>query len=265
MPSALGRLELQLLGYAQGHKQAAIQAGEMVKALGWTTEQERSVLSRLARKGLIARLRRGLYLVPPGLPPGGRWSPGEFVALSALIADRGGRYQVSGPNAFHRYGWTEQVPNRLYAYNNRISGDRQVGSVALTLIKIADERLGGTQIVRTPDGVDVVYASKARSLVDAVYDWSRFDSLPRAFDWIRQEVERDGAFPADLVEATLRFGNQGMLRRVGALLERLRVPERLVRRLEKALRPSSSLIPWVPTRAKSGSASRRWGVVINDE
>ena len=126
--------------------------------------QERRVLSRLARKGIIARVRPGLYLVPPRLPPGGRWSPGEFLALSTLMSDRGGRYQISGPNAFYRYGWTDQVPNRLYAYNNRISGDRQIGAVALTLIKVADERLGGTEIARTPDGIDVVYASKARSL-----------------------------------------------------------------------------------------------------
>jgi predicted transcriptional regulator of viral defense system len=265
MPVSLGRLELQLLGYLQGRKQEAVQAGEVAQPLGWTADQERSVLSRLARKGLIARVRRGLYLVPPGLPPGGRWSPGEFVALSALIADRGGRYQISGPNAFHRYGWTEQVPNRLYAYNNRVSGDRQIGPMALTLIKVADERLGGTEVVCTPDGVHVVYATKARSLVDAVYDWSRFDSLPRAFDWIGREVERGDGFPADLVAATLQFGNQGTVRRIGVLLERLRVQERLVRRLERTLHPSSSFIPWIPSRAKRGAVSRRWGVVLNDE
>ena len=172
-------------------------------------------MSRLARKGLIARVRPGLYLVPPRLPPGGRWSPGEFLALSTLMNDRGGRYQVSGPSTFYRYGWTDQVPNRLYAYNNRISGDRQIGPVAMTLIKVADDRLGGTEVVRTPDGIDVIYASKARSLVDAVYDWSRFGSLPQAFDWIRREVKKDDAFAAELVRTTIQFGNQGTIRRMG--------------------------------------------------
>ena len=33
------------------------------------------VRSRLARSGLIARVWRGLYLVPPTLPVAGRWSP----------------------------------------------------------------------------------------------------------------------------------------------------------------------------------------------
>ncbi|TDI38256.1 MAG: hypothetical protein E2P02_21005 [Acidobacteria bacterium] len=29
-------------------------------------------------------------------------------------------------NAFNRYGFDEQMPNRIYAYNNRISGDRSI-------------------------------------------------------------------------------------------------------------------------------------------
>src|SRR5262245_56951496 len=168
-----GPLETQLHAFAQTLGRPAVKAQELISALGWTAAQERRVVSRMARKGMIARVRPGLYLVPPRLPPGGRWSPGEFLALSTLMDDRGARYQISGPNVFHRYGWTEQVPNRLYVYNNRISGARRIGPVAMNLIKVHDERLGGTEAVRAPDGVDVVYASRARSLVDAVYDWSR--------------------------------------------------------------------------------------------
>jgi predicted transcriptional regulator of viral defense system len=264
MPLSLGALETRFLTYVQGRRAQTITAGELVNAYGWTTMQERRVLSRLTRKGLIVRVRPGLYLVPPRLPPGGRWSPGEFLALSALMRDRGGRYQISGPNTFYRYGWTDQVPNRIYAYNNRISGDRRIGSAELTLIKVADDRLGGTEVARTPDGIDVVYASKARSIVDAVYDWSRFGTLPKALDWIRQEVEKDDTFVAELVRATIEFGNQGTLRRIGALLENLGAQEPLLRRLEKELHLSSSYIPWIPNRKKRGKMSRRWGVVIND-
>jgi predicted transcriptional regulator of viral defense system len=264
MASSLGPLEMQLLAYVQSRPDRTVTAGECVNAFGWTAMQERTVMSRLARKGHIVRVRPGLYLAPPRLPTGGRWSPGEFLALSALINDRGGRYQISGPNAFHRYGWTDQVPNRLYAYNNRISGERRIGSVELTLIKVGDDRLGGTEIVRTPDGIAVVYASKARSLVDAVYDWSRFNSLPRALDWIRQEVEKDDTFVAPLVQETIKFGNQGTLRRIGALLDDVGAPEPLLRRLEKEIHPSSSYIPWIPNRIKRGKMSKRWGVVINN-
>ena len=264
----LGRFEAQVIAYCQASGRPRLVAGDLVRALRWTPQQERKVLSQLARKGFIARIRRGLYLAPSRLPVGGRWNPGEALALTTLIADRNGAYQISGPNAFQRYGWTEQVPNRVYAYNNRISGDRQIGPVALTLIKVSEERLGGTEVVTTPDGLEVVYASKPRALVDAVYDWSRFDTLPCAYGWIEQEVATDDAFAPELIQVTIRFGNQGTLRRIGAALERVEVPEALVRRLGRALRPSSSFIPMVPSAAKrgkpeKGKTSKRWGVVFN--
>jgi predicted transcriptional regulator of viral defense system len=264
MTTSLGPHETQALAYTQSLKHQTVASGELQKALGWTPVQERRVLSRLAGKGLIARVRPGLYLMPPQLPPGGRWSPGEFLALTTLIRDRGGRYQLSGPNVFYRYGWTEQVPNRLYAYNNRISGDRQIGTVSLTLIKVSDDRLGGTETVRTADGIDVVYATKARALVDAVYDWSRFNSLPQGFDWIRREVRKDDGFAASLVEQAITFGNQGALRRIGETLEQEKASESLLRRIDRELHPHSSLIPWIPNREKRGTCSKRWGVVVND-
>ena len=69
MSASLGPLETRLLAYAQSLSRQAIVAAELVSALGWTAAQERRVVSRLARKGLIARVRPGLYLVPPRLPP----------------------------------------------------------------------------------------------------------------------------------------------------------------------------------------------------
>jgi hypothetical protein len=69
------------------------------------------------------------------------------------------------------------------SYNNRISGERTVGSVALTLIKVRDERLGDTEDVPTGEGLVTPYSSRVRTLVDAVYDWARFGSLPRGYGW----------------------------------------------------------------------------------
>lgn len=260
----IGALESQALAFCQSRDEKTLASGDLVSSLRWTVLQERRVLSRLALKGLIVRVRNGLYLVPSRLPPGGRWSPGEFLSLTTLINDQSGRYQISGPSAFYRYGWTEQVPNRVYAYNNRISGDRQIGSSAFTLIKVADDRLGATEVVRVPEGVDVVYSSRARSLVDAVQDCSRFDSLPRAYAWIETEVAR-GGFAAELVETTIGFGNQGTIRRVGFALERAGIAENLLRKLARQLTPSSAYAPWIPSREKRGTKNRRWEILANDE
>jgi len=101
-------------------------------------------------------------------------------------------------------------------------------------------------------------------LVDAVYDWSRFGSLPRAFGWIGTELAARRVGASELVRATLRYGNAGTIRRIGALLEREGVGAALLRKLERALEPSTSLIPWIPSRPKRGTLDRQWGVVLNE-
>ena len=253
-----------MLAYLQMRKRQAVRAGDLTRPLRLTRLQERELFRRLVRGGVIARVRPGLFLVPPQLPLGGSWTPDEALALETLMQDRKGRYQICGPNAFNRYGFDEQVPTRVYAYNNRISGERTVGSVALALIKVRDDRLGDTEDVPTAEGLVTPYASRVRTLVDAVYDWARFGSLPRGYSWIRTELAAGRVGPTELSRVTLRYGDVGTVRRIGALLEREGANAVILRKLERALRPSSGLIPWIPTRPKRGTIDRRWGVVWND-
>jgi len=70
---------------------------------------------------------------------------------------------------------------------------------------------------------------------------------------------------ADLVKCTLRYGDTGTIRRMGALLESEGVDAALLRKLERALRVTRGLIPWIPSRPKRGTFNRRWGVVMNDQ
>ena len=133
MKRGLGETERMLFAYVQMRGQTTLRSGELAKPLRLTAPRERNLLSRLAKAAWIARGRRGLSLVPRTLPLGGKWSPDEILALSTVMQDVNGRYQICGPNAFNRYGLDEQVPARVYAYNNRISGERSIGAVRLTL------------------------------------------------------------------------------------------------------------------------------------
>jgi len=265
MKRGLGKLETQFFAWAQLRKRVAVRAGDVASALRITRKQEDELLSRLARAGLIARVKKGFYLVPDRLPLGGKWSPSEGLALNTLIQDAGGRYQICGPNAFNRYGFADQVPTVTYAYNNRYSGRRRIGSVALSLIKVSDRRLGATESVQTSDGPSLVYSSRLRTLIDAVYDWSRFNGLPRAYGWIREQIAEDSRVAGKLVQLVLEYGNQGTVRRIGYLLEREGVRAPVVGKLKGALNPSSALIPWDPTRPKRGKTVRTWGILNNAE
>ena len=237
--------------------------GDIAQLIAVSAARERTLFRELTRRGYMLPIQRGQYLLRPANLDAPVWSPTDALVLKSLILDAGGQYQLCGPSAFHYYGWDDQVPNRVFAYNTLISGVRSVGAVTMTLIKVDASRLGATDTVSTPDGNRLVWPTRERALLDAVYDWSRFNSLPRGYEWIRQELRRDDSLAAALVEVALQFANQGTLRRIGWLFEREDVSVWLVRRLERRVNRSSSFIAWDPTRPKRGTVDRRWGVVAN--
>jgi predicted transcriptional regulator of viral defense system len=179
------------------------------------------------------------------------------------MEEKDGEYQICGPTAFNFYGLDDQIPSVTYIYNNRISGSRTIGNLAFQLIRIADERLGATNAVRTREGAEVIYSSKARTLMDAVYDWSRFNSLPRGYDWIRQEIKKDLKLASKLVEATAQYGNQATTRRIGYLLDTFVKTLPIINRLHRQLSDSKAMIPWIPGRPAKGTVNRKWGVIVN--
>jgi predicted transcriptional regulator of viral defense system len=260
----LGELSSRFFAYVQLKQKDIVRTGELSSVLGITESQERSLLHRLANSGWIVRLKRGVYLVPPRIPAGGKYSPGIALILRKLMQEQNGKYQIGGPTAFNFYGFDDQIPNVTYIYNNRISGRRIIGSLEYQFTKVADRRLGAINTVQAQNGGEIIYSSRVRTLMDAVYDWSRFNSLPRGYVWIRQEINQDPKLVSKLVEATNRYGNQATVRRIGYLMDILSQPSEIIKRLQRQLSNSKSLIPWIPVKPARGRVNRKWGVIVND-
>lgn len=258
----LGSLSSRFFAYVQLKRLNIVRTGEIAPVLGITGAQEADLFRRLSDSGWICRLKRGVYLVPPRIPAGGKYSPGAALILQKLMEEEKGKYQICGPTAFNFYGLDEQIPNVTYLYNNRISAKRSIGRLAFQLIKVADGRLGSVNAVRTGN-VEIIYSSRARTLVDAVYDWSRFNSLPRGYEWIKQETENDPGLVTELVEAAIKYGNIGTIRRIGFLLDAIAANSRLTNRLQRQLSTSSTLIPWIPDQSSKGTINRKWGIIVN--
>ena len=263
MKQSLGNLERQLFAYAQMRNLKTLKTGDLCAALDISATQERKLYSRLTSASMIAQVRRGLYLIPRRLPLGGKWTPDEILALNTLLNDKNGRYQITGPGTFNRYGFDEQIPSRIFVYNNRLSGDDRIGSINLTLIKVSDERLGDVEEVKTPEGEVGFYSSRARTLLDAVYDWSRFNTLPRAYGWIEKELSSKRVSRKELIDVTLKYGDVGTIRRMGFFLETIRTQQPLLAKLKRRLKPTSAFIPLYPNQTKRGTVNREWGILNN--
>jgi len=259
----LGNLSSRFFAYIQLKNKDIVYTGELTSVLGITGSQERDLLRRLSNSGWIVRLKRGVYLIPSRIPADGKYSPGSALILQKLLEKEKGKYQICGPTAFNFYGLDDQISSVTYLYNNRISGNRTIGNLAFQFIKIADKRLGSTNIVRSRENTEAIYSSKARTLMDAVYDWSRFNSLPRGYDWIKQEIRKDSKLETKIAETTVQYGNQASTRRIGYLLETIIQSSRSINRLQSQLSKSNALIPWIPGRPAKGTVNRKWGLIVN--
>jgi predicted transcriptional regulator of viral defense system len=259
----LGSLEMQLLSYAQMRKKDILALGELAPVLGITQKQERELFSRLSRTGMIIRLTKGVYLVPSQIPSGGRWTVSGYYLLARLMEVLKGRYQISGPYAFQFYGFDDQVPNRIFVYNDRLFGEREVGGTQFVFIKTEAKRLGSTKNFKTPDGPPAVMVTKSRALVDAVYDWSRFNTLPKAYGWIKVALTKEPALADKLITDTLQYSNKGTLKRMGYLLAQLGIAEEQLKKIKRRLGPIRSFIPWIPSQAAKGTVDREWGLIVN--
>ncbi len=262
--SAMADLERRFWCHLHRSSPKTIRTGDLVASLSIAPRAEFLLLSRLARRRLVCRLRRGLYLVPPSIPAGDQWIPDDATVLAELMKDASANWQISGLRAFSRYGWDDQIPVRTFVYNDRLSGTRSIASQTYDFAKLNRDRLGATTSILVPGREPLVFSSRARSLLDAVYDWERFNTLPRAYAWIESELRNDRQFASELTDVALRFGNQASLRRIGRALEITQAPELLLRKIERALNATSCYIPWNPTRPKRGRIDKRWMILVND-
>lgn len=259
----LGNLSTRFFAYIQLKKLDIIRTGEIAPVLGISASQETDLLRRLSKSGWVVRLKRGVYLVPSRLPANGKFNPGIALILQKLMEVMNGKYQICGPTAYNFFRLDDQIPNITYLYNNCISGKRTIGSLTFQFIKVSDRRLGAVNIINSFGG-KLVYSSKARTLMDTVYDWSRFNSLPRGYNWIKEEIKKDSEFASELLDVTMKYGNVATGRRIGYLLDTLIQNLTLLHKLKNKLGTSKSIIPLVPGKPSKGKVNRKWGIIIND-
>ncbi len=261
----IGDLEVKLLAFMQLKYSPIIKSGDMVEVLGITQQRENNLLSNMNRKGLVVRIKRGYYVVSPKLPTGNYARISEYKLLYYIMQAYNTQYLISGPTAIYYYGYITQIPNRIYVYNDKIYGDRQIGGSSFVFMKTSAKRLKAAVIIKKYDGTEVPYTSRARLLIDCIYDWNRYNTIPRVFKWIKKEIEKDADITEKLVSNAIRYGNRSVQCRLGYLLEKLEVNAELVERLQKKIAGSKSIIPLIPNTDFKGSVNKKWGLIINGQ
>jgi len=259
----LGALALRAFSWIQHSGKDVVKTGEIMKALKITAQQERYLLSRMSRSGLLVRLMRGVYLAPDKIPPNIKWMPNEYVIVVKLMEELKAQYAICGPTAFNYYGLIEQIPIGMSIYNSRISGAKKIAGLVFDFIKVDPQRIGNTSIINPYNDIEVNITNYARTLFDAVYDWSRFNAIPQAYRWIITAIKNDTGLTDQMVEICRKYGNKGTNRRIGYILEIAGASEDDLDKINGMIPKTKAYIPLVPGTTLKGEINKNWGLIIN--
>lgn len=223
------------------------------------------LLHRLARAGLVQRLKRGSYALAPGLP--GMTQAHPFAVAMALVDP----CAVSGYAALNHHGLTEQIPHVVTVTTPRrvvtpamrgavkaAPSTWEVAGHKFEIVVVIPSHFFGDEEVWIGDARVRIF-DRERALLDCF-------SLPRRFGGIAEglgileehlhelDVER-------LVAHALRYGKIAVAKRVGFALEQCGASPAIVEPL--ASLPMKGYRPLDPTRPREGERDARWGLVVN--
>lgn len=229
-------------------------------ALGLDLDRTRRLLAYLARRGWLARVRRGLYVAVPL----DTRRPGEWVEDTWVVAERTfAPCYIGGWTACQHWGLTEQVFRTVLVVTSKKIRERKPviqGTPYRVTVRAADKLFGTVTVWR--DQVRVQVSDPTRTIVDLLDDPTLGGGMRTVADVVHDYLTGDHRDDELLVSYADRLANRAVFKRLGHLLEHLGVaaPALLAACLE---RRSAGLVALDPSVHAKGRIVRRWGIRAN--
>lgn len=240
-------------------------ARESAMEIGLAASGVRLLLHRLARAGLLQRIKRGKYTLTPMMP--GAQAPHPFVVGMAL-ADP---CAVSGWAALNHHGLTEQIPNAITLTTPRRvvtpamrgtvrapASTWEVSGQTFEFVTVVSSHFFGYEDEWFGDSRARVF-TRERALLDCFALPRRFGGLAEGLAILEEHLKQLEL--ARFVEYARQYGEASVARRVGFALDQAGAKATVVKPL-RAL-ALSGYRPLDPTRPPRGKRNSRWGLIEN--
>jgi predicted transcriptional regulator of viral defense system len=235
-------------------------AADAAELLGLDVGRARDLLRYLARRGWLARVRRGLYVaVPLESRVSGQWHEDPWVVADRVFAP----CYVGGWSACEHWGLTDQLFRELIIVSARRVRNRHVEIQGTPMrIKVLNRsKLFGTTSVWRGQ-VRVAVSDPSRTVVDVLDDPSLGGGIRHVAEVVEEYFAGDLRADDQLVGYAERISNRTVFKRLGYLLETLGIdaPDLIDACLQ---RRSSGITALDTTSGTRGVITRRWNLRVN--
>ena len=249
--------ETAVLAWADRARRTRLTVRDMAEAVGPSAAPKTA--SSLARKGVLDRVGRGVYVVRPLRAVAAPWSLSALAAVAALLD--GQRYYVGGPAALALHRLTTQSYGSVVdVFVTGHRRPRELGGARIVFHE-APPALIGFGLTTVPiEGVPLSVSDPERTLLDLL-EHPRMLGIPETLAAVAAAAARVDL--ARLLGYATRWPNLSTCQRLGVLLERAGTPPDALRPLADRVR-SAGVAAMVRAAPRRGPTHRVWRIVEND-
>lgn len=258
--AGLGAQEREIIEALAAAEKKTVTVDDVLEVQSISRNYANRVLARLAEKGWMVRLRRGVYaIVPLGAAPGEASIDDPWPLAMSLFSPA----YIAGWTAAEHWDLTDQIFNSIAVVTARSLRARQQVVAGVTfLCRSVDERLlFGTKRVWS-DSTPILISDPHRTIIDVLAVPELGGGGRHSLDIVQAYWRSKHADPAKLLDYAERFGKGVVFKRLGFTAEALGRPdEAWLRRCESGLSKGVSLLD--PDGPKRGRMSTRWRLRVN--
>ena len=163
---------------------------------------------------------------------------------------------------FNYYGFTDQIFQTFYILNTSRQSERIICGVPFKLVKISPKRMYGFENIKI-SGSEIIVSDRERTLIDLIYFSDPVGGIKKAFEVLENEVSTGKSDIKKLIKYTISFPAVSTRKRIGFVLDRSGVPDRILAPLEKNLK-NTSLISLYGSKKRKGKIDKKWKVIVDD-
>jgi len=259
IPKTVGRRAASLLAGLYDRSQSTFTLADAEKITGLSPNLASSLLHKAVRRGLVSRLKPGVFvIVPPELGSTAEYAGDPYLTARKLAGSA--PCFISHASAMEIHRMVTQPQLAVFASSTKRLPGRTVHGIEFRFIFIRPEHYFGTTKHWVTKQESVEISDLERTIIDGLRQPEYCGGVTEVAKglWMRHQDMQ----ATKLVDYALRLGIGAVIRRLGYLLELYSIaPEGELTRLRKAL--TATYVPLDPMLPKEGSHLRRWRLQLN--
>lgn len=230
------------------------------KILGLSIEDTRFYLAYFARRGWLARVKRGLYTTVPL----GTVNPQEYKENPLVVANQiFSPCYIGGWSAAEHWNLTDQIFNSIFVCTFR-KFRKKIKNVQSTdfVLKFVREENGGHTKGVWIENVKIQISDPSQTILDILDTPSAGGGIRHVAEIVENYFNSEYCNNIQLQEYIEEYRNRTIYKRLGYIIETLSIPSPEI--IEECLKNISSGYSMLdPTIKSKGTFNRKWNLRIN--